>query len=300
MTSIILTGLLTAWVSVLGHSLGSPITATAPLPSVPRTGSQALQSPSENPKPEFSTAIEDNSFFIEEAYNQERRVVQHISGVYHYSRPQSDTFYSFTQEWPFLGPRHQLSYTIPYSWQDAGAVHGINDILVNYRYQLFEEDRWAAVAPRLSLILPTGRVADGAGNGVIGIQVALPASKRLSNDWVIHANLGWTFLPRAKGTTPGGRAVRGHLSSYYGGGSLIFLADPHYNFLVEGLVVSSAEFDASGRVVHSQQALLSPGFRWAVNLGHLQVVPGVALPITFSRDATRLGVFFYLSFEHPY
>jgi hypothetical protein len=179
-------------------------------------------------------------------------------------------------------------------------VHGVNDILVNYRYQLFEEDQWAAVAPRISLVLPTGRVADGLGNGVAGIQIALPVSKRLSNDWVVHANLGWTFLPRAKGSTPGGRAVRGDLSSYYGGGSLIFLADPHYNFLVEGLVMSNAEFDASGRVVHSQQALLSPGFRWAVNLGHLQVVPGVALPITLAKGLTRLGIFFYLSFEHPY
>lgn len=300
MTSIILTGFLTAWVSLFGLTpVTKDITAAQPV-SVLEPGPSALPSSPENLQAKFSVAIEDNSFFIEEAYNQERRVVQHISSVYHYSRPQSDTFYGFTQEWPFLGPRHQLSYTIPYSWQNAGTVHGVNDILVNYRYQLFEEDRWAAVAPRISLILPTGRVADGLGNGVAGVQIALPASKRLSNDWVVHANLGWTFLPRAKGATPGGRAVRGDLSSYYGGGSIIFLADPHYNFLVEGLVMSNAEFDESGRAVHKIETLLSPGFRYAINLGHLQVVPGVALPIAFSKDLTRLGIFFYLSFEHPY
>jgi len=300
MTSIILIAFLTAWISVPGPSIGLPVASKAFLSSARRPDFRALQSSPENPQAKFSEAIEDNSFFIEEAYNQERRVVQHIFGVYHYGRPRRDTFFSFTQEWPFLGPRHQLSYTIPYSWQNAGTVHGVNDILVNYRYQLFEEDQWAAVAPRISLVLPTGRVADGLGNGVAGVQIALPASKRLSDDWVVHANLVWTFLPQAKGMTPGGQAVRGDLSSYLWGGSLIFLASPYYNFLVESLVMSNAEFDDAGRTVHKIVTLLSPGFRYAVNFGHLQVVPGLALPITFSKDATRLGVFVYLSFEHPY
>lgn len=32
----------------------------------------------------YSKAIEDNSFFIEEAYNQESRVVQHIFNGYYF------------------------------------------------------------------------------------------------------------------------------------------------------------------------------------------------------------------------
>ena len=57
-------------------------------------------------------AIVDNSFLIEEAYNQERGVVQHIST---FSRAVGTTnwVYAFTQEWPVRGQRHQLSYTIP-------------------------------------------------------------------------------------------------------------------------------------------------------------------------------------------
>src|SRR4051794_6428190 len=46
--------------------------------------------------------IQDNSFFVEEAYNQERGVVQHIST---FSRMwnSKDWAYSFTQEWPGPG-----------------------------------------------------------------------------------------------------------------------------------------------------------------------------------------------------
>lgn len=53
-----------------------------------------------------------NSFLIEEAYNQERGVIQHIST---FSRMwnSKDWSYSFTQEWPGLrDPRHQFSYTL--------------------------------------------------------------------------------------------------------------------------------------------------------------------------------------------
>src|SRR6185437_8242001 len=46
--------------------------------------------------------IADNSFLIEEAYNQEAGVVQHIST---FSRPNGGGAwdYTFTQEWPFRG-----------------------------------------------------------------------------------------------------------------------------------------------------------------------------------------------------
>ena len=131
------------------------------------------------PAKKFPEAIEDNSFFIEEAYNQERRVVQHIFEVYYYSRPDKELFFSFTQEWPVFGAKHQLSYTIPYSRLNGNALSGLNDLLINYRYQLLDEENWAAVAPRLSLILPTGSLEKGLGNGVPGVQFCIPASKRL-------------------------------------------------------------------------------------------------------------------------
>src|SRR4249920_3324386 len=72
--------------------------------SAPAFG-QSQSSAKEDPQ------IQDNSFLVEEAYNQERRVVQHIST---FSRMwnSKDWSYSFTQEWPGLRNwRHQFSYT---------------------------------------------------------------------------------------------------------------------------------------------------------------------------------------------
>ena len=77
--------------------------------------------------------IQDNSFLLEEAYNQEHGVVQHIST---FARPNGGGAwgYSFTQEWPVGGIRHQLSYTVPVVQVD-GLGTGVGDVLLNYRYQ---------------------------------------------------------------------------------------------------------------------------------------------------------------------
>src|SRR5881227_257406 len=70
--------------------------------------------------------IQDNSFLVEEAYNQDPRVVQHITTMtrdaqHHWTG-------TFTQEWPMGGIRNQISYTLP--------LDSSSDALVNYRYQL--------------------------------------------------------------------------------------------------------------------------------------------------------------------
>jgi hypothetical protein len=50
--------------------------------------------------------LEDNSFLVEEAYNQPDRVVQHILAA---AAAEGTTGLSFTQEWPLGGRKHQLS-----------------------------------------------------------------------------------------------------------------------------------------------------------------------------------------------
>ena len=56
--------------------------------------------------------IADNSFLIEEAYNQEEGVVQYIQ-AYQYSRHAKEWIYTFTQEVAAPNQTHQLSYVIP-------------------------------------------------------------------------------------------------------------------------------------------------------------------------------------------
>ncbi len=246
----------------------------------------------------FVKAIEDNSFLIEEAYNQEAGVVQHISTLMHFKNPSSDLLYTFTQEWPLFGQAHQLSVTIPYSWLNSNAISGIGDVLLNYRYQLFYGDDWAAVAPRLSVILPIGNPTKGLGNDVFGLQFNLPVSKRLDDHLVIHANMGATLLPGQLHL--GVVQKKGTLTSYNFGMSIIYLATPAFNLMLEGTHNLLGEFDAAAEVVHPSETTLSPGLRGAIDIGELQIVPGLAIPVSFTGGTQRVGVFIYLSFEHPF
>src|SRR5512143_1899109 len=81
--------------------------------------------------------IQDNSFLVEEAYNQEPGVVQHIS-TFLRDRQTGDWIYTFTQEWPVGGLAHQLSLTVPVqrlASSPDGGRRGFGDVALNYRYQ---------------------------------------------------------------------------------------------------------------------------------------------------------------------
>src|SRR5882672_12210441 len=109
--------------------------------------------------PAVEPGIQDNSFLVEEAYNQNFGVVQHISSFTRFW-DSKDWVYTFTQEWPVPGDeRHQFSYTL--ALQHAGAFPGsgagIGDVLLNYRYQLVGNgDTKLACSPRATLMFPTG------------------------------------------------------------------------------------------------------------------------------------------------
>jgi hypothetical protein len=252
------------------------------------------------PRHEFSEAIEDNSFLIEEAYNQEPGVVQHISTGVYFPRPHQDFQFGFTQEWPLAGQTHQVSYTIPYSFTNENNAPGVGDILLSYRYQLCTSSDWAAVAPRFSLIIASGSVDKGLGSGSMGIQFAVPVSKRLSDFFVVHLNASATVLPEARRTTLGGNEVRRTLNSFSVGGSVIVLVMKNVNVMVEALANSIGEISEAGNVVHSHETVVNPGLRFAIDFEGLQVVPGVGIPMSFLNGDSRLGAFFYLSFEHPF
>lgn len=249
---------------------------------------------------QFSEAIEDNSFFIEEAYNQEPRVVQHITNTMYTMTPEHEYTFAFTQEWPVTTETHQLSYMLSFLSLNSNLDRGISDIVINYRYQLATKENWAAVAPRLSVIIPTGESDAGLGNGVFGIQGCIPASKRLSDQFIVHANVGGTILPGVKGTTSVGREVKKTLGSLYLGASAIWLAERYDNFLLESIYTIESSIDGNGEIQHDRVVLLNPAYRHAIDIGGLEIVPGIGFPVTISRASTDVGIFFYLSFEHPY
>src|SRR5437016_5370175 len=72
----------------------------------------SAQSQVASSKPDSAPPIvQDNSFLMEEAYNQEKGIVQHIN-TFRTHRGTSDFDYSFTQEWPVGGLTHQLSFDL--------------------------------------------------------------------------------------------------------------------------------------------------------------------------------------------
>jgi hypothetical protein len=234
----------------------------------------------QTPPPEAESQIQDNSFLIEEAYNQDPGVVQHIQTFSRATRG-GDWLYTFTQEWPAPTIKHQLSYTLPMAQVDG--ERGIGDVALNYRYQLLgDADARVAVSPRLTVLLPTGNERRGLGSGGTGVQVMLPVSTVLTPSLIAHWNLSATLTPKT------------HTHNITAGNSFVWLANHRFNVLVETLW--SRTSDRSG---HDSQTTVSPGIRWSYDFpSKLQIVPGIAFPITNHGGGN--SVFLYLSFEHPF
>ena len=227
-------------------------------------------------RPAVAQGIADNSFLIEEAYNQEAGVVQHIS-AWQRSLQSAAWAYSFTQEWPVGSQSHQISYTIPLQRTASPSRTGIGDVALNYRYQLRSDAR-IAIAPRLSVLLPTGNSARGLGTGRVGAQLNVPLSVTLAPSVVTHWNAGLTQVSRT--------------TSVNLGASAIWLARTRFNVMVEMMWT-----DTEG----SNALVVNPGVRWAYNFASgLQIVPGIAFPVGIGPSRGERGVFLYLSFEHRF
>jgi len=243
--------------------------------------------------------IQDNSFLIEEAYNQEDGVIQHIS-TFERLTNSHDWVYTQTDEWPVRTYKHQLSVTLAatHAGSFAGSGAGWGDTAFNYRYQLAGNgESRVAVAPRITLLFPTGDHKFGRGSGGIGLQTNLPLSMQHSAHWVTHWNAGATWIPRALDE----RHEAAGTTGVNLGQSVVWLAKPRLNFLFETLWTSSEEVVGRQKTVRSQDLYVSPGVRWAHNLRRgLQIVPGIAAPIGIGPCAGEKGVMFYLSFEHPF
>jgi hypothetical protein len=259
--------------------------------------------------------IRDNSFLIEEAYNQEPGVVQHIfTGLLSGTGDDRALDFSFTQEWPVFSQTHQLSYTLPYAFLDSDTAEhdsGLGDVLLNYRYQLSDDaGAWPAFSPRVSLVFPSGDEDRGFGDGVLGYQINLPFSKTLSDHVYANLNLGLTYLPDVGFEFSNGRRPHERdLLHFNIGASVIYAVNDSLHLMLEAAgnfeqgLEEYSTFEGGRRRVQrprSNDVVISPGVRWATNLPDLQLVYGLAFPIGVTDDAMDYGVFLYLSIEHPF
>lgn len=241
--------------------------------------------------------IQDNSFLLEEAYNQEEGVVQHINT---FQRMRGgERISSFTQEWPVPRQAHQFSYTIPYQRVavDNNERSGLGDIALNYRYQLGGSgDTRFACTPRLSLLLPTGDDEHDLGAGGVGVQLNVATSTVLSRRLVAHTNLGGTYVPSATNNR-GDEASTGALNA---GQSFIWSVTPVFNVMLETVWLREETVVGPDRTARENSFFVSPGIRWAHNfVTGLQIVPGIAFPLGLGSSRHERSVLLYLSFEHP-
>ena len=243
--------------------------------------------------------IQDNSFLIEEAYNQELGVVQHIQQFLRDFETGS-WIYSFTQEWPVPDVRHQLSFTVAAArvLREEGQNAGLGDLQLNYRYQLVGDGLApVAVSPRFSLLVPTGSYRSELGLGAVGVQAQVPASFVLSDRFVAHGNAGVTWIPRARNS--GGD--RAGLVIPNAGASLVWLARPTWNLLCEAVWARGETVAGQGQVRTKSLALIGPGARVAWNFrSGLQIVGGMSFPIGVGPSRGANSILLYLSFEHPF
>lgn len=248
-----------------------PLIAAALLAVSPNLAAQDEFAPGE---------IEDNSFLLEEAYNQDPGVVQH---VFTFTRPRDggEREFALTQEWPLGSLRHQISYTIPYVRRPLGS--GLGDAELAYRYQLIEGR--VRMAPTLAATVPTGR--ERAGGGRTGIDALIPLSLRLNGPFVAHSNAGVHFV----GGEDGGASTSGLTL----GQSVIWLAHPRMSLLVEGLWTRD---ETGGEIEES--LFVSPGVRARFPVGGAQVVPGIALPIGVGASSGERQIMLYFSVEHAF
>jgi DtxR family Mn-dependent transcriptional regulator len=260
----------------------------------------------QTPAPPASTAprpaaepfqIMDNSFLVEEAFNQEDGIFQNIFGAMRVGGAWAGTF---TQEWPIVSQKHQLSYTL--TMLETGPHAGFGDALINYRYQLWMEGpRRPAFSPRVSLILPTGDDRKGLGAGSGGLQFNLPFSKQ-SGHWHWHWNAGMTWLRSVEGVFDDIVWKEDTVSPFLAG-SGIYRLRPMVHVMMESVLLSSetgSPYDNKRDTLFT----LSPGLRAGWNLGDHQLVLGAAVPVTWTRSfgstARDTGSLLYLSYELPF
>jgi DtxR family transcriptional regulator, Mn-dependent transcriptional regulator len=264
-------------------------------------GAAAFAQTSAPPPPKAEPfEILDNSFLVEEAFNQEAGIFQNIFGV---TRIGGNWGAGFTQEWPVGSQKHQLSYTIPFN--GIAGVTGVGDMFLNYRYQLWTETATRpAFSPRVSIIFPTGDESKGLGDGALGVQVNLPFSKQ-HGDVYFHWNAGFTHLPGVNGNPfnfPTLLPVHDvSLTTPHASGSAIWRVRPMLNLMVENVLEWTEGLSGPGTTARETSYTLSPGLRGGWDIGDHQLILGMAVPITWATQSSREeGVFFYLSYELPF
>ena len=265
-------------------------------------------------KKEEPKHIRDNGFLVEEAFNQEPGEAQHIfNWINAWDRTCTgharDFLATYTMELPLGSQKHQFSFTTQFltaferpNTGPATQQGDMGDTFLNYRYQLLASDEFLWCAPRFSVILPTGDRYLGTGTGEVSYQFNLPVS-HYGEQFDFHFNAGSTYTPEVSlpiSLVPKVLSPRHDLLGYNLGASVFWKPKVNLHFFVEALALWNDEIDDLGSRVSTTQVFVNPGVRFAIIQEPVEWVLGVSAPIGLTHDAPDIGVFAYMSIEHPF
>jgi hypothetical protein len=249
-------------------------------------GQQAQPNGAPNTSPEPFKII-DNSFLVEEAFNQDPGTFQNI---YSTIRANGVWAAAFTQEWPLFSETHQVSYAL--LWEVGSGERSFDATVLNYRLQVLREGRGTpAFAPRVGVMLPSA----GENGDPWGLQINLPFSKR-TREVYWHWNAGMTWMPSAEV----GEETVSIVSPSLGGSAIYALASMLH--LMLEVTANFVEFESDSSTRRASTLTASPGVRGGWNITpRQQVVLGVAVPTTWStRDRREAAALLYASYELPF
>lgn len=242
--------------------------------------------------------MDDNSFLMEQGFTQDVGTVEHIGYVIAYPTSPKDVYFNYIQEWG-ITPHQDAGFTLPVTLHEQSG-DGLGDIFLDYRYQILQNPNFVLLAPRFSLIVPTGSYSKGLGYGTVGFQTNWSFSKYWNRHFATHWNLGTTLLPRAKQVLSNGQTGRKFLANFNFGTSVAWMANKRFNMALEFVSNLGSEINNNRNINLFGQYILNPGMSTSIDIGPITILPGLSIPLTWTRDHFQPGVYFYLSLQHPY
>lgn len=213
-------------------------------------------------------SLPNNSFLLEEGWRADSAVNQHAIAY-------GDRQWSYTWTQEFAAPErpHRFAWSASVQAGDSGPAKP-GDLSLDYVWQLggTDADR-VAVAPRLSFVTPLQR---GEGRSAV-VVTSLPLSIRHGARAATHWNVSAAWTTGAE--EPIDIAIAAGVVRLVGVGTAAVIETEFRPF--------------DGEVT------ISGGARWnAARFTGAGLVPGIAVPMTISKDDRSVSVLFHVMFEH--
>ncbi len=195
--------------------------------------------------------------------------------------------------------------------QQLTSTFALADSVVGVRYRLLQESSSPiTLATGPQVILPTGRVAYGTGNGEVGYAWDLAAAKDWGGPVFMYASVNYAFFPSVR---PGLAGTQRHfnLHNVFGATALVFRPlekdrgpnhhDVHLFFEYGVGREESLELDTPVQKSAATLSLFAPGIRYGFLTRKMRLFEiGVSFPIGLNSATPRYGIILQLQFEHVF